>query len=53
MAREVATQDDVIAEAVRVYNTRAQCECYTDEVHVFVTRRDGKRRDFVASYQAE
>jgi hypothetical protein len=45
---------DVIAEARRMYGERAQIESYTDEVHVFVTRRNNnRRRDFVASYQAE
>jgi hypothetical protein len=53
MAQEVATEQAVFFEARRVYGYRAHCELYTDEVHVFVTRRDGKRRDFVASYQAE
>jgi hypothetical protein len=53
MRSPLATQDDVAAEAQRCYGERGQVEGYTDEVHVYRVRRDGKRRDFVASYQVE
>jgi hypothetical protein len=45
---------DVIEyHARRVYHDRVMIEQYTDEIHVYVRRRNNNRRDFVASYQAE
>jgi len=57
MKSPLPDQEAVENEARRCYGERARIESFTDEVHVFVhvfvLRRDNKRRDFVASYQAE
>jgi hypothetical protein len=52
-----ATHDDVIKlielNVSHVYDmSRVEFEQYTDELHVFVRRRNNKRRDFVASFHA-
>jgi hypothetical protein len=51
------TNDDcvnVITSCANLYYdaSRVEIEQYTDELHVFVRRRNSSRRDFVASYHA-
>lgn len=46
--------DRVRNHASGVYDaSRVEVEGYTDEIHVYLRRRNSTRRDFVASYQAE